>query len=103
VADNYACCVCGATDDLWRVRDLSARALVCGWHADMLEDPKVKQLPLRERLEGLGVKFGEQPMDVNYKDKDFLHDCGIENIENWEWYIVQADSRELEEKKKLLK
>lgn len=99
--DSYHCAVCGATDDLWRRRDASCRALLCETHCDMLEDPVLNGLTLKEKLMAMGVKFGEQPMDEGYKDEDFLHDCGIKVQEPWEWHAAmhEKDVKESEDGK----
>jgi len=101
-SDSYVCVVCGATNDLWRIRDRSCRALVCDDHYDMLENPTVKHLPLKERLEGLGVKFGDQPMDESYTDQDFCRDIGVKYPEPWEMWAAmheKDDVKELEDGK----
>jgi len=79
--------VCGEDDHLWRVADKSGWFLVCFEHWKLLTDTA----SYKSQIEAMGVVFGEKPMDVNYKDEDFLRDCGIKNVELWEWEAAKHD------------
>jgi hypothetical protein len=89
--DSYCCVVCGATERLVHVWDDSLEdVIVCYAHRNQINKVWDEQ-KLKEILEGLGVVFGEQPMDVNYSDEKFLRDCGIKHVEPWEWQAAKDD------------
>lgn len=94
--DSYRCVVCGDDSALNRVIDESGEFLVCPKHWRLLTSMGVTY---KRQLEAMGVLFGDQPMDLNYPDDQFLRDCGIKPVEPWEWSLAKEEANDIQQKR----
>jgi hypothetical protein len=95
--DGYCCVVCGAADGLYQIYDHTCAAVVCWSHKSQIEK-QWSTVPLKPQLRELGVKFGDEPMDLLLSDEDFCKQCGIKKPEKYEmWAAFHEDDKRLKD------
>lgn len=88
--DSYCCAVCGSTEWISRMWDETCEATLCVSHRRLVE-ATWKTKGMKQILRELGVKFSDEPMDLNLSDEDFCKACGIRLPEVWEMYSAMAE------------